>query len=312
MASTSRTASQSGTIAAAVDVGTNAVRLELVRRFPDGTRETMHQERDPVRPGEGVFNKGEMVREAEDRLVATLRRYAVLCRRHHADVRAVATSAMREARNRDRIIRRVAREAGLKLEVISGTEEARLICLGVLEGRPPRSRTVCIDIGGGSTEVALAQGERPTRLWSMALGAVRLTEVFGTTPDDPEQHLALMREYAKEAVGRALPKRATTTPRTALGSSGTIRAVVRYAAAEGTAHATRRQLRRAVDELGTMTPDERREYFEPNRADIVVPGAVILEAVANHPAPRFHHSGRSRSAPRRDRRSGAAPTATRP
>jgi exopolyphosphatase / guanosine-5'-triphosphate,3'-diphosphate pyrophosphatase len=269
-------------IVAAIDVGTNAVRLELARRLPDGSRQTLHSERDPVRPGEGVFKTGTMAAEVADRLIGALRRYAALCRRHQAEVRAVATSALREARNGRAILRRVERETGLRLEIISGTEEARLICLGVLEGRSPRVRSLCIDIGGGSTEVSRAVGEEPAELWSIALGAVRLTETFSDSGQDPAAQLALMREYAREAVERALPKRMTGLPRSALGSSGTIRAVVGFAAAEGTAHVTRRRLRGAVDELGTMGTAKLRKHFEPNRADIVVAGAVILEAIANH------------------------------
>lgn len=269
-------------VVAAIDVGTNAVRLELARALPDGSRVTLHQERDPVRPGEGVFKTGNMAPEVEARLIATLRRYAALCRRHDAEVRAVATSALREARNRQAVIRRAQKQTGLRLEVISGNEEARLICLGVLEGRSPRSKAVCLDIGGGSTEVARAVGEEPAELWSIALGSVRLTDVFSGGAGSRDQQLALMREYAREAVGRALPKKIANLPNTALGSSGTIRAVVGFAAAEGTAHVTRQQLRRAVDQLGSMDASALRKHFESNRADIVVGGAVILEALANH------------------------------
>jgi len=85
-------------ILGAIDVGTNAVRLELARPLPDGSFELVHTERDPVRPGEGVFKTGRIPREVEQRLVSTLRRYAALARRHRALVRAVATSAVREAK----------------------------------------------------------------------------------------------------------------------------------------------------------------------------------------------------------------------
>src|SRR3954471_4496247 len=107
-------------VLAAIDVGTNAVRLELARLLPDGSLETLHQERDPVRPGEGVFTRGVIPKPVADRLMSTLRRYAALCKRHHAQVRAVATSAVREARNRAEIVRRARKEAGLRLEVVSG------------------------------------------------------------------------------------------------------------------------------------------------------------------------------------------------
>jgi exopolyphosphatase / guanosine-5'-triphosphate,3'-diphosphate pyrophosphatase len=273
-----------GAVLAAIDVGTNAVRLEMARPLPDGSIETLHQERDPVRPGEGLFRTGAMPPAVVERLLASLRRYAALCRRHRARVRAVATSAVREARNQEEIVARVRAETGLELEVVSGKEEARLICLGVLHGSPPGAKSLCIDVGGGSTEVASAVGETPTHLWSVAVGAVRLAELFDASGAVSERKLRVLREYVDEAVKKAIPAGASMPgrPRVALGSSGTARAVVGFAAAEGTAHATAAQLRRAVDRLVAMGTGERRRRFDPRRADIVVTGAVILEALASH------------------------------
>src|SRR5215468_4150746 len=168
-----------GPVFAAIDVGTNAVRLEMARPKRDGSLEIVHEEGDPIRPGEGVFKSGAIPR-------------------HGAQVRAVATSAVREAQNKDEIIRRARDEAGLDLEVVSGKEEARLICLGVLHGKPRTARSLCIDIGGGSTEVATAVGEEPTELYSVAIGAVRLTEIFQADGDISPKRLRLIREYARE------------------------------------------------------------------------------------------------------------------
>ncbi|MBS1148917.1 MAG: Exopolyphosphatase [Myxococcaceae bacterium] len=269
-------------ILAAIDVGTNAVRLELARLLPDGSLETLHQERDPVRPGEGLFKTGIIRREVADRLLSTLRRYSALCRRYDARVKAVATSAVREAKNRDEIVRRAKREAQLTLDVISGREEARLICLGVLHGTPPLKRSICIDIGGGSTEVAFAYGEHPKDLWSVTLGAVRLTEVFGISGKVSKKQLKLMRRFAREAVEESLPKKIPRGPTTALGSSGTIQAVVGFARHEGGGYATTEEISSAAQELAAMDMPKRRKSFDPRRADIVVAGAVILEAVLEH------------------------------
>jgi exopolyphosphatase/guanosine-5'-triphosphate,3'-diphosphate pyrophosphatase len=269
-----------GSVLAAIDVGTNAVRLELARPLPDGSLETLHQERDPVRPGEGVFATGSMPRHVAERLLATLRRYAAVCRRDGAIVRAVATAAVREARNGPEIVRRARTEARVDLEVVSGREEARLICLGVLRGRPRDARSLVIDIGGGSTEVATALGDEPTTLSSVALGAVRLTEMFGTSGKVPPARVALVRSYAAEAFREAL-RQPFPHPRSALGSSGTINAVVSFAATSGRT-ATRKEITRAVDELAAMGVDERRRHFDPRRAEVVVAGAAILEAAVNH------------------------------
>ena len=270
------------TLIAAIDVGANAVRLEIARGFSDGSIESVHQERDPVRPGEGLFQTGTVPPAVVDRLIGVLRRYAIICKRHQARVRAVGTSALREAKNRDEIVRRAKAEAGLVLEAISGKEEARLMCLGVLSGRPPKARTLCIDIGGGSTEVAGAIGDLPAKLWSVAIGSVKLTQIFKSDREISPKRLRLLREFAREAMQESLPPGIRGFPRVALGSSGSIRAIVAFAAAEGTAHATAEQISRAVDKLARMDPNERHKRFDTRRADVIVAGAVILEALAHH------------------------------
>lgn len=261
----------------AIDVGTNAMRLELARPRPDGGYEILHQERDPVRPGEGVFATGTMRRDVADRIVATLRRYGALCRRFHAVTRAVATSAVREAKNREEIVRRAKREAGLELEVISGQEEARLICLGVLDDRPAHARSLVVDIGGGSTEIARAQGSSPSELYSLELGAVRLTELFEASGKVNKEKLGLMRAYVRQVLEERLPRDAGRGVNRVFGSSGTIRSVVVFAA--DAPDATARQLSRAVEEIASLSPERRRKRFDAHRADIVVAGAVILEGI---------------------------------
>ncbi|MEW5741612.1 MAG: Ppx/GppA phosphatase family protein [Myxococcota bacterium] len=269
-------------VLAAIDVGTNAVRLELARVLADGSLETLHTERDPVRPGEGLFRTGVIRRDVADRLIATLRRYGALCKRYGARVRAVATSALREAKNRDDIVRRVKREAGLTLEVVSGREEARLICLGVLHGKPASQRSLCIDIGGGSTEIISALGEVPRTLVSIDVGAVRLTELFEVKGEVPKKQLGLLRNYARELMEEGISGRLAGAPQSAIGSSGTIGAIVAFARSEGVGHATTQEVSQAVEELAEMDAARRRKRFDPRRADIVVAGAVILEAALKH------------------------------
>lgn len=271
-----------GPVLGVVDVGTNAVRLKIARLLPDGSFDVLHQERDPIRPGEGVFQTGRMSAPVAARLVAVIGRYAAVAKRRKARLRAVATSALREAKNRDDVVARVKAKTGVDLEIISGTEEARLVCLGVLRGMPAEARSLLVDIGGGSTELARAEGEEPVELWSIALGAVRLAEMFDASRVVDRDRLVLMRRFAQRVVAEAVPRRVRGAPKHALGSSGTIRAVVGFAAAPGTAHARPDQLTRAVEELARMTPAQRRKRFDPARADIVTAGAVILESVAHH------------------------------
>jgi exopolyphosphatase/guanosine-5'-triphosphate,3'-diphosphate pyrophosphatase len=269
-------------VIAAIDVGTNAVRLEIARVRRDGTLDVLHQERDAVRPGEGLFLSGAMPKPTIERLLAAMRRYGALCRRYKARIRAVATSAVREARNRDDIIRRVQAEAGFRLEVISGQEEARLICLGVLQGSVAARKSLVVDIGGGSTEIALAAGERPLHLWSVEVGAVRLTELFASAGRVGPPKLRLIRTLVREAFADSIPRSAAGRITSAQGSSGTIEAVVSFAADRGASRATARQVAEAVETLAEMTPAERRRHFDSRRAEIIVAGAVIVETVLRH------------------------------
>ncbi|MDP2339971.1 MAG: Ppx/GppA phosphatase family protein [Deltaproteobacteria bacterium] len=274
---------QPGDILGAVDVGSNAVRLKLVRLLEDGAFEALHQERDPVRPGDGIWQTGRMADEVVDRLVAALSRYADLCRLHGArHVRAVATSAVREAKNKDDVVKRVREDCGLELEVISGREEARLIGLGVLRGLPQRARSLLVDIGGGSTELVVGAGEEPTALWSVPLGAVRLSEMFHAEGKVTREQLTSMRRFAQRVIGEAMPTTIKGAPKHAIGSSGTVRAVCAFAAPPGSASATPEDLSRAVEELVALSLAERRKRFDLARARVIIAGAVVLESLAFH------------------------------
>ena len=268
-----------GQVVAAIDVGTNATRLILARVGPDHTYEILHQERAPIRPGEGVFMSGLIRREVADRLVETLSRYGALVRRYDAQLRAVATSAMRDAKNRTDVVRRVREEAGVQLEVISGQEEARLISLGILSGVPPRPRSLCVDIGGGSTELIIAEHKRPVHLWSLDLGAVRLTEIFRADQAISKKELKVMRAFAREVIADAGIRARLGRISYALGSSGTIGAVVDFARKKKGDSATREEISRAVEVIAAMSPAKRRKQFDANRGDVIVGGAVVLEAV---------------------------------
>jgi exopolyphosphatase/guanosine-5'-triphosphate,3'-diphosphate pyrophosphatase len=272
-----------GEVLGAIDVGSNAARLKLARIKDDGSFDVVHLERDPIRPGEGIWQSGEMGEPVVRRLIATLQRYADVCRRLRVGhVRAVATSALREARNKDDVVRRIRERCGIELEVIPGKEEARLIGLGVFRGQPARARSLLIDIGGGSTEVVRGVGEEPVELYSVNIGAVRLTEIFGSTDHASREQLVAMRRFAQRVVEANLPTTLSHAPRHAIGSSGTVRAVCAFAAPAHQATVTREEMSRAVEELVRLGPAARRKRFDAQRADIVVAGAVILEAVLFH------------------------------
>lgn len=267
----------------AIDVGTNAARLKLAHLYPTGQLVPFYKLRAAIRPGEGVFASGEIRQPVADRLVATMRAFMHVCAEHGATVRAVATSSLRSARNAAEVQARVQAEAGVHLEVIQGSEEARLICLGVLRDRPAGERSLVIDIGGGSTEVILAWGDAPVGVWSLHLGTVRLTELYGTARRVEPKRLARLRAHAQAGVREALTVLSDVPlPAHAFGSSGTIRALAGFIGRRHSSVVDCALLGTAVEDLAAMKMRQRRKRFPPGRADIIVAGAAILEALATH------------------------------
>jgi exopolyphosphatase/guanosine-5'-triphosphate,3'-diphosphate pyrophosphatase len=257
----------------AIDVGSQAVRLKIARHGKGGALERLHRRRIPLRFGDRAFGGGELDERHAERMLEALRICATDAAQHRATVRAVATSSLREAGNREQVVARVRRETGIDLEVISGREEARLVCLGVLEGRSERLHSLCVDLGGGSVEVALARGEHPKELHSVPAGALRLARDMGDAPASE------LRARAAAAAAQLPSKLARRAGGVAVGASGTIRALVEYVS-EGTRnHVRRNELARAVDSLATMSFSRRCHWFPPNRAEVIVAGAALLEAL---------------------------------
>ena len=141
---------------AAIDVGTNSFHLVIARVSSSGRIEVITREREMVRLGKGAGEMKELSPEAIDRGIGALRRMKLLADGAGAPLRAIATSAVREATNAAAFVDRARIEAGVEIEVVSGVEEARLIHLGVLQGLPVFERPLLLcDIGGGSTELLL-------------------------------------------------------------------------------------------------------------------------------------------------------------
>src|SRR4051794_11034789 len=169
---------------AAVDIGSNSVRMMAADVNGSETR-VIAQDRQVTRLGESVFQTGQVSKEALDFLTATLARMsATYGRLDIAAVRAVATSAVRDARNQGQFLQRTSAALGTDVEIISGSEEARLIHLGVEARWPrPKERTLIIDVGGGSAELIISHEAQLVDAVSKPLGAVRLNELF--TKKDP-------------------------------------------------------------------------------------------------------------------------------
>src|SRR5437588_1426438 len=173
---------------AAIDLGTNSIRLIVAEPAPDGGLAELARDMVITRIGRGVDRTGRIDPEALGRTTAVLERY---CRRaralHAARIRVGATSAVRDASNREELEEAVRRNAGTDLEVISGEREAGLSFLGAIRGLDAPAPYLVLDIGGGSTELVIGRDE-PTAEISTQMGSVRLTErhVAHDPPTDAE------------------------------------------------------------------------------------------------------------------------------
>jgi exopolyphosphatase/guanosine-5'-triphosphate,3'-diphosphate pyrophosphatase len=279
-----------GSPLAAIDIGTNSVHLVVAQPIASGQFEILDREKEVVRLGSGSGDMKELASDAIDRGVAALTRFRQIADRFGAPVRAVATSAVREADNRRAFLERVAAESGVEVEVISGVEEARLIHLGVLQAVPVvDQRVLVIDIGGGSTEFVIGEGGDVLDSWSLKLGAIRLTERYFREEPIRKRQVTECRQDVRSY----LPQVAQGTRRlgfdVAVGSSGTIVNLAEMVRARQGGEPLRTvnnfrfragDLSAVVEELAEARTVARRlrvPGLDPSRADIILGGAIILD-----------------------------------
>lgn len=277
---------------AALDVGTNSFHLVIARDTPHGFQ-VMTREKRNVRLGEGGGDMKVLSEVAMNRGIETLHHMKRVADAHKATIVAVATSAVREAINSHEFVARAAKETGINIEVISGVEEARLIHTGVQQALPLADATaLLIDIGGGSTEVTVADHGIETFVRSFKLGAVRLTNrFFAGTAVHPAAPLAcqafiqsLIEPVARD-VRDASHDIAIVTSGTAetlakmcwLSERGELPRIMNGATFSAT------ELRRITEQIMTAPNAQSRltiPGLDSNRADIIVAGALILDTMA--------------------------------
>jgi exopolyphosphatase/guanosine-5'-triphosphate,3'-diphosphate pyrophosphatase len=288
---------------AAIDIGSNSIRMEAAEVVPGQPPRILASDREVTRLGENVFRNGSISEEAAKNTCTVLARMAGLYRKLEvAGVRAVATSAVRDAQHQKEFLARASEAAGTPVEIISGREEARLIHLGVESSWPQTGkRSLIIDIGGGSAEIIASDDGWLREAYSRPLGAVRLHENF--LQDDPPtpRQLHQMSEYIQEKLasparklGKASWDRAIATSATAAAVASAVARIPRSKRDEiDRFRISTAQVRKLYGKLSELSISGRRKVtgIGPRRAEIIVPGlAVLLHFLQDFQLPAAYYS----------------------
>ncbi len=288
---------------AAVDIGSNSVRMEAAEVLPGAAPRILASERQVTRLGASVFRTGRITQESTDMICGVLGGMVATYRKLNIDgIRAVATAAVRDAGNQHEFIARTSAALGTDVEIISGQEEARLIHLGVKSRWPhPKERFLIIDIGGGSAEIILSDQEQIGQAFSKPLGALRLQELFLRADPPKPSDLHRMEEYIAEKLGSAVRRLGGTHIDRVIGTSATASAVVcavnRIPRARrdesDRMRATTPRIRKLFRDLCSLDLSSRQKItgIGPRRAEIIVPGtAVLLRLLEAFQMPALYYS----------------------
>jgi exopolyphosphatase/guanosine-5'-triphosphate,3'-diphosphate pyrophosphatase len=279
---------------AAIDVGSNSVRLTIAEYHPNAGLTIIDEIKDQPRLAEGVAVTGRLDDVAIERAVDGLRRMMEVCRRRGVrQIRAVATAAVRDAANGADFIERVQEEFGLSLEIIDGTTEAVLSYRSVAHHfRLLDSRTLVADIGGGSLELIGAVDGLVELTRSLPLGAVRLTELYLNDGKSLRKGIARLRRHLGRQFRKELPGREWVQP-TMIGSGGTYTNLGRmtmarrgqpFTEAVHGVFVSTAEVEHLLEWLSTMTTAQRSQVpgLNPSRADIILAGLAVTAELLEH------------------------------
>ena len=276
---------------AAIDLGSNSVHMVIADVSPDGRIQVVDRVKEMVRLGRRAFTTGALTSETTELAERTVTTFGRLARARHVQrLRAVATSAVREARNGTGFVRRLQRETGMPVEVISGLDEARLIFRAVrhamgLEGGP----YLLVDVGGGSVELTLVEDGQALWMRSVPLGVARLTERFLPTDPPTGRQVRALERHLDRSIGDLLDRARRRGVVAAIGTSGTINtlaAMARATRGEDTgrlhgAEATREEIRALRRRILASDAGVRSELpgMDAKRVDLMPAAAVIVDFI---------------------------------
>ncbi len=273
---------------AAIDVGSNAIRMMVSRLNAAGNLETLENLRLPVRLGQDAFTTGHFSEQTMQMAVDAFLRFKKVAELFEVNqTRAVATSAMRETTNSDLLIDRILRETGFYIETINGDEEAQLIHLAVTNALNLHGKhAILIDIGGGSVEVTISDGENILSTESYGMGTVRLLKKLESDDGKKLPFNRLVREYAESARRHIDREIGGERVEACVGTGGNIEELGRLRKKlfkrDREDVISLGELEHLVEKLSELSIAERMRKFElrPDRADVILPASVVLHMIA--------------------------------
>lgn len=281
-------------ILAAIDIGTNSFHLVIAKIDSKKRFTVLTRAKEVVRLGSSSNDMKYISPDSIERGVETLKRFKLICDSFKAEIIAVATSATREALNKQVFLQKVFAETGIEINIVSGYEEARLIYLGVLQSLDIYNKKILlIDIGGGSTEFLIGERGEVKSANSLKLGAVRLTNKFSLNEKVNKSDLKNSRIFVKGALNQIVRTLEGSDYELVVGSSGTINNIGSIISAENQPAADfeinlngfiikKKPFHTAVEKIydaETLTERLSIPGLDPKRADIITAGAVILEQI---------------------------------
>ncbi|MEW6736707.1 MAG: Ppx/GppA phosphatase family protein [Acidobacteriota bacterium] len=280
---------------AAIDIGSNSIHMVLVEAHAGGRFEIIAREKEMVRLAAGALTTHYLTRPRMTVALAVLDRYVRFAHARGAKRTLItATSAVREASNKEHFVSQVREHTGIDVEILSGVEEARLIALAVTEVMDlSNRRALIIDIGGGSTEFIVTDGKEPLLLRSMRLGAVRIAEHEPLSDPAKKKELARLRANLRADFARTAQEITQFGFEIVIGTSGTILCLANLATqlrgnSTATTDFTPFSQNCTLDELtyinewlAQMTEKERANTpgLDASRADIIIAGGQLLEVI---------------------------------
>ena len=272
---------------AAIDAGSNAIRLAIAEARSGAGLVVVETERAPVRLGHRVFLERRFDQATIGRAVEAFRHFRRVLDHYEVKAyRAVATSAAREARNRQLLVRRVARAAGIRLEVIGSGEEARLVRHAVAHALGERmAPRLIFDLGGGSLEITLLGAEGVERSFALPLGTVRLMETFGYGERMTRDQQRALHDHVLATLVSAWPDPPDLTDSVVAGCGGNAEALARITSGSpfrGVPVLHLGQLKRRLREILELDLRGRMKQFgaRSDRADVMAVAAVIFTTLA--------------------------------